>query len=133
MLYYTVDYVVGYLVKVFPRLLRRSHVYIFDRYFYDYHIDPRRSGVALPKWLIRLFGLLVPSPHIILCLGADPKIIHARKPELPLEEFKRQTEALRKFCDKNKRAVWIDTGCSIQDSVDQALEAITTRMAARYE
>jgi len=80
-----------------------------------------------------MFSFVVPKPDVILCLGADPEIIHDRKPELPLEETKRQIEALRRFCDSNKRAVWIDTGCSIQDSVDQALEAITTRIAARYE
>lgn len=96
----------GYLVKVFPRLLRRSHVYIFDRYFYDYLIDPRRGRLALPQWNIRMFSFVVPKPDVILCLGADPEIIHARKPELPLEETKRQIEALRRFCDSNKRAVW---------------------------
>jgi hypothetical protein len=131
--YYTVDYVVGYWFRVFPALVKRPCIYVFDRYFYDYHIDPYRGLISLPRWVIKAFGLLVPKPDIILCLGADPEIIHARKPELPLEEFKRQIEVLRQFCDKNKRAVWIDTGCSVEESVNQALEAITTRMAARYE
>ncbi|MFC1603521.1 hypothetical protein ACFL5F_00710 [Planctomycetota bacterium] len=133
LLYYTMDYVLGYWIKIFPVLVKRPCLYIFDRYFYDYHIDPRRSLISLPRWIIRIFGLLIPRPDIILCLGAEPEIIRARKPELPLEEVKRQIEALRQFCDKNKRAVWIDTGCSIEKSVDQALEAITSRMAARYD
>lgn len=133
LLYYTTDYVIGYWLKVFPVLVKRPCTYVFDRYFYDYFIDPRRGRIALPQWIIRIFSLVVPKPDIILCLGADPKVIHARKPELPLEEFKRQMDALRKFCDSNERAVWIDTGCSIEDSVNRALEAITTRMAVRYE
>lgn len=131
--YYTVDYVIGYWIKVFPALVKRPCMYVFDRYFYDYHIDPYRSLISSPRWITKALSLFIPKPDIILCLGADPEIIHARKPELPLEEFKRQIKALRQFCDKNKRAVWIDTGCSIEESVNQALEAITTRMAARYE
>jgi len=133
LLYYTTDYVIGYWLKVFPALVKRPCMYVFDRYFYDYQIDPYRSLISLPRWITNALSLFIPKPDIILCLGADPEIIHARKPELPLEEFKRQIKALRQFCDKNKRAVWIDTGCSIEDSVNQALEAITTRMAARYE
>lgn len=131
--YYTIDYVIGYWAKVFPALVKRPCMYVFDRYFYDYYIDPYRSRISLPRWIIRAFGLFVPEPDIILCLGADCEAIHTRKPELPLEEAKRQIDALRQFCDKNKKAVWIDTGCSIEESVDQALEAITSRMAARYE
>jgi hypothetical protein len=52
-------------------------------------------------------------------------MIHARKPELPLDEVARQVADLRRFCEKNKRAVWIDTGCAIEESVDKALGAIT--------
>ena len=36
---------------------------------------------------------------MILCLGADPKIIHERKPELTLPEVKRQIKELKSFCD----------------------------------
>lgn len=131
--YYSTDYVIGYWLKVFPALVKWPCMYLFDRYYYDYLIDPYRGRIKLPKWIIAFVGLFIPRPDIILCLDADPEVIHARKPELPLEEVKRQIDALRQFCDKNKRAVWIDTGCSIEKSVDQALEAITSRMAARYE
>jgi len=108
-------------------------MYVFDRYFYDYYIDPQRLRIKLPKWVLKLFGVIVPRPDMVLCLGASAEIIHKRKPELSLEEVRRQVEALRQFCDSNERAVWIDTGCSIDESVDQALEAIVSRMAARYE
>lgn len=131
--YYSLDYVFGYWLKVYPTLVKRPCMYVFDRYYYDYLIDPYRGRIKLPAWLIRLVGFLIPKPDIILCLGAAPEVIHARKPELPLEEFRRQIKALRQFCEKNKRAVWIDTGCSVEESVDQALEAITSRMARRHE
>ncbi len=130
--YYTTDYILGYWLKVFPVMVKSPCLYIFDRYFYDYYIDPRRGRIALPHWIPKALGLLIPKPDIILCLGAEPQIVHERKPELPLAEIERQTQALRKFCEGNARAVWIDTGCSAEKSVDQALEAVTARMAARY-
>lgn len=132
LLYYTLDYFVGYWLKVYPDLVKRPCIYIFDRYFYGYYIDPLRSRVSLPKFIIKLFGVVVPRPGVILCLGTNAETMHARKPELPLEEVKRQLDELRNFCENNSRAVWIDTGQEIERSVDEALEVITSRMAARY-
>jgi len=132
-IYYSLDYVFGYWLKVFPLMVKRPTIWVFDRYFYDYLIDPHRSRIILPHWVIRLFGLLIPKPDIILCLGADPEVIHARKSELSMEEVERQVAEIRIFCKKNPRAVWIDTGCSVEESVGQSLEAITSHMAARYK
>jgi len=130
--YYQLDYIFGYFLKVFPALVKRPCVWIFDRYFYDYFFDPRRSLIALPSWLIRLYSFLVPQPDIIFCLGTDPEIIHKRKPELPLEEISRQVAKLRKLCYHKPNAIWIDTHCNLQDTVDHTLEAIITSMAAKY-
>ena len=131
--YYSLDYILGHWFKVYPAKVKRPCLYVFDRYFYDFIIDPARSRISLPKWLIKLFAVLIPAPDLILCLGADPAVIQARKPELPLIEVERQVRELKKFCDSSPRAVWIDTAQPIEKSVDQTLETITDRMAARYE
>ena len=128
--YYYMDYVVGYWVKVRPPLVHNSIV-LFDRYCYDYWLDPRRARLSLPQWLIRLFMWLVPKPGLILCLGAEPEVIYTRKPELPLEEVRKQVGELRRFCEGNPRAVWIDTGQPIETCVYQSLVAIMDRMASR--
>ncbi len=130
--YYNLDYTFGYWIAVWPLMVKKPCLFIFDRYFHDYYIDPRRGRISLPKWLIKLYGIFIPAPDVILCLGADAEVMYARKPELPVEEVKRQVKDLRAFCKSNKRAVWIDTGCSIEESVDKALEAITSSMAERY-
>ena len=130
--YYSFDYIAGYWLKIYPAKVRKSCIWLFDRYYYDYLVDPYRARLSLPEWLIKLVGTVVPAPNLILRLGADPATIHSRKPELSIEEVQRQIERLREFCDKNKRAVWINTGCSIEESVDKTLEVITSRMAARY-
>ena len=132
-LYYTIDYILGYWFKVYPQMVKKPCLFIFDRYFYDYYIDQRRSRIALPQWVIRFYGLFVPDPDLIICLGTDTDIIRARKPELPLEEVARQVQALKVFSNKKKNAVWIDTGVSINESSDRVLQVITDKMANRYK
>jgi hypothetical protein len=133
MTYYTSDYVLGYWLKVYPSVVKRSNFWLFDRYFYDYFTDPVRGRICLPKWLITVFGAFVSAPDVILCLGGDPEVIYRRKPELPVSELRRQVEALREFCKTHRNAIWIDAGASPEECLDHALTAIRDRLASRYE
>lgn len=130
--YYSLDFIFGYWLKVFPRVVKRPTIWVFDRYFYDYLIDPRRSRMSLPKWIINLYSVFIPRPDLILCLGTDPETIHSRKSEISFEEIKRQVLLLKEFCKKVKSAVWIDTGCPIEESINNTLDVITGQMARRY-
>lgn len=133
LVYYSFDYVIGYWLKVYPNLVKRPTMYVFDRYYYDYIIDPKRSRINLPQWIIKAFGYMIPQPDLIICLGADPRVIYNRKSELPLGEVSRQVNELKYFCDKEKRAIWVDTGCSIKESADIIIDTIINKMAARYK
>ena len=130
--YYTLDYVLGFWIKVFPSLVRCPSIWIFDRYFHDLLTDPRRARLALPRWVIRLYSLVIPRPDIILCLGADAAVVQGRKAEISLNAAQKAMTLLRDFCRTEPRAVWIDTGVTIEESTDQALAAVTARMAARH-
>lgn len=130
--YYWLDYTYGYLCKVYFDKSVKNHVWIFDRYFYDYVNDPQRACIRLPQWLLKCYGLFVPKPDLIICLGTDPERIHARKPELPLVEVRRQVETLKVFAKNNKKAVWIDTGCSVEESVHYTMKAILNMMGNRF-
>lgn len=123
--YYMIDYTFGYLKKVWPQIHTKSKVFIFDRYYYEYYLDQKRSRTNLPQWIIRFGELFLPNPDLILCLGGDPVKIYDRKPETSLDEVKRQTEALKKFCRERKNAVWIDTTILPEESVSLAMKAIT--------
>lgn len=131
--YYMLDYTFGFYLKIWPKKAIRSCVWIFDRYYYDYLIDPKRARIKLPQWIIKFGQLLIPEPDLIICLGTDAQVIHERKPELTLEEVERQVCALKKFCESHKRAVWIDTGKDIDTSTSDAIEAIINMMAKRFE
>lgn len=130
--YYWLDYTYGYMRKIWIDKSVKNHVWIFDRYFYDYVNDPQRACIRLPKWLLRCYGLFVPIPDLVICLGTDPEKIHERKPELPIEEVDRQVKALKKFANNNSKAVWVDTGCSVEESVNQTMTAILKMMSKRF-
>lgn len=130
--YYMLDYTWGYFRKVFLDKAFKTHIWLFDRYYYDYLIDPRRGRISLPKWILKFYGIFVPTPDIVLCLGGDPGKIYARKPETSLEEVTRQTNVLKSFCNSNKKAVWIDTTTTPQESIDAAMIAIQKMMEKRY-
>ena len=122
--YYMLDYTFGFYFKVYPKLQSEPCLWIFDRYYYDYFIDPIRSRIKLPKIILKFGQFLITEPDIIICLGTDPEIIHKRKPELPLKEVKRQVMELKVFCNNHKRAIWIDTGNSIATSSIDAFESV---------
>ena len=131
--YYMLDYTFGFYLKIWPKKAIRSCVWIFDRYYYDYLIDPKRGRIKLPRWILKVGQFIVPQPDLILCLGADAASIHKRKPELTLKEVERQVLELRTFCDSHKNAVWIDTGKSIDESANDTLDTIIVMMAQRFE
>lgn len=131
--YYMLDYTFGFYFKVWPKKSIRTCVWLFDRYYYDYLIDPKRTRIKLPQWILKMGQFLIPEPDLILCLGTNAKAIHNRKPELTIEEVARQVDALKKFCEFNNRAVWIDTGKEIELSSKDALDIITNMMSKRFD
>lgn len=130
--YYWLDYTWGYFRKVFVDKSVKTHVWLFDRYFYDYYVDQRRARLNLPLWIIKLYGLFVPSPDLTICLGGDPEKIFARKPETSLEEVTRQTEALKKFAQSHKNTVWIDTTTTPEETINATMGAIVKMMSKRF-
>lgn len=130
--YYLTDYTFGYFRVVWLRIIAHSDVFVFDRYYYDYYIDQKRSRTNLPHWIIRCGEFMVPAPDLILCLGGDPEKIYNRKPETSLEEVSRQTKMLREFCDSRSNAVWVDTTFPQEESIAAVKEAIYNMMSKRF-
>lgn len=131
--YYLIDYSIGYILKIWLSKHTKSHVHIFDRYYYDYYIDPYRLRVTLPQWIIRFGELFVPSPDIIICLGGDPKRIYMRKPETSFEEVVCQNERIKNLCKRKKKAVWINTTQDLALSINETMTVIQKMMADRFD
>ena len=125
--YYWTDYVLGYWLKNRQRLIR-GHNIIFDRYFFDFIVDPRRSRLSLPGWVPRLFLSVTPTPALVFFLDADAEQIFARKQELQPDEIARQLAAYRALaeCDPG-RFVRLDASQSPDLVVRDALHAVIER------
>ncbi len=82
LLYYSVDYILGYWLKV-KTVTRITRIVIFDRYYTDIICDSRRSRIYLnPKFLYAFAKLFIPSLDYNILLTAPSDVILARKKEL---------------------------------------------------
>jgi thymidylate kinase len=96
LIYYWVDQVAGYWLRVWP-CARRGGLVIMERGYWDILVDPRRYRLGCSPWIVRLLGVFVPRPHLTVILDGDPAIIAARKNELSAAEVARQLRRWRQF------------------------------------
>lgn len=120
MTYYWFDYVIG-----IPILLRKESQYgeytIFDRYIYDFLVDPYRSRINLPYWIRILFVRLVLPPKIVFILEATPSLVYERKKELSLNEISRQMVEFSNLKYINKNSIFINANKNPHEMVSEAL------------
>lgn len=123
MVYYWGDYLIGV-----PFLLRKEVQYeqytIFDRYIYDFLVDPKRSRINLPLWIRRIFVKCVIHPRLVFILDANADVIFQRKQELTLDEINRQLSAFRDLSTLSDRFYKLDANESPEKIVEQAIELI---------
>ncbi len=82
LLYYSTDFILGYIIHI-HKLLTRSQIIIFDRYYTDVIVDSRRSRIFLNHKFLYWFGkLFIPALDYNILLTADRDVILSRKQEL---------------------------------------------------
>lgn len=80
--YYSIDYIVGYWLKVKTHT-RITRLVVFDRYYTDIICDSRRSSIYLPtKFLYGFDKCFIPSLDYNILLTASTDVILSRKSEL---------------------------------------------------
>ncbi len=129
--YYLLDYGLGYLFKVRPRLVRSTLV-LFDRYYDDLLADPRRYRYGGPMGFARLARIFLPKPDLFLILDVSEESLLARKQEVSPEELRRQHEAYRKLTTELPNAVLLDGSLSPKEVALNASEAILDYLHLRY-
>lgn len=88
LMYYSIDYIVGYWLKVKTQT-RITRLVIFDRYYTDIICDSRRSSIYLPERFLYGFAkCLIPSLVYNILLTAPTDVILTRKSELDAEGVK---------------------------------------------
>ena len=106
-LYISLDYLIGWLVHGFS-FGSKKKIVLFDRYKYDLVISPKRIGIFLPSWVMKLAFLLIPDCDYNIFLVGDPDLIISRKAEAPRSEIIRQEKLLNKYANKSKKCLIID-------------------------
>lgn len=131
-LYYAADYLFGYWLVVRMLAARRPDVVIFDRYHFDLILDPRRFRIGFSSRALRPLVRLLPQPDLVICLIADPQVIHQRKPELPLQEVCQQVERLEELANSFGNAVIVRTDISEDQSRNLTFTAIRDFLLKRH-
>jgi len=128
--YLLFDYCVGYLLRIRPMLVRSTFV-VFDRYYHDLMVDPKRYRFSGPLWFARSVAGLVPKPDVTILLDAPADLIQARKKEVPLKETERQREEYLRLVGEMQNGIVIDASQPLESVVTDVNKAILDVMSER--
>ena len=94
--YLATDTLLGWVPRVsVPRV--RSGLVVIERGWRDLEVDPRRYRLSGGGRAVRALGRLLPKADLTLVLSAPSAEIHARKPELDIDEIERQQATWQEF------------------------------------
>jgi len=129
--YYTMDYIIGWQ-KCVRKDVQFDKYTVFDRYSYDFIVDPLRTKLNLPSWVRKFFVRLTPQPDIVFVLYATPEVIYERKKELTLDEIERQLEVYNGLSKSDtKRFILLNAERNVQDMVKDAVQILMDRYAKK--
>jgi len=117
LLYYVIIYNWGYITQILPTLAKNGIV-IFDRYYFDLIIDPKRYRIKLPNWITKFLGNFIPKPDLNICLLGNPFDINFRKTEIIINEIEEQQIKIQQIFTK-KRDYIIRTDCDPMISLNE--------------
>jgi len=132
LLFVLLDFVTGYLAS--RKFLVQGGITIFDRYYHDLLIDPKRYRYTGPMWFARLISYFIPPRDILfVVLDANPELILSRKQQLTLGEIGRQRKAYRTFALECKFSVLICTEDSLDACVTRTLSGVLAYLSQRLQ
>ncbi len=101
--YYYLDYLFGQFY-VYTKYLMKGYIVLYDRYYFDFIIDGKRSNLQIPSGLSKALYRFVQKPALNFFLYADVGIIRARKKELPAKTIVKMTNKYRTLFDELNRS-----------------------------
>lgn len=132
LVYFWLDYVAGYLLRVWPLAVCSTFV-AFDRYFHDLLVDPKRYRYGGPMALARWIGRCVPAPDLWILLDAPAVVLQARKGEVAEDESARQRRLYLKLVNRRWNAVVVDASRDLDAVAADAEEAVLRFLEQRLE
>jgi thymidylate kinase len=129
--YFLFDYLLGYLFKVRPKLVRSTLV-LFDRYYDDLLVDPHRYRYGGPQWLAQWLQHCIPYPDLLFILDAPQEHVLRRKQELPADELQRQRREYHRLAIELPNAILLDAAQPEGEVTRQATQVTLDMMHERY-
>ena len=123
----------GWIDRLLLTDRRNRTLDIWDRYFHDIFVDPKRYRYRGPMWLVRAIGWFVPSPDLFIFLDAPTEVLRDRKREVAAEETERQRQAYRDLANRLERVVVVDANRPHDMVVSDAAAAIIARLAEKTQ
>jgi len=120
--WYAIDYFLGRFKL--SKSLKRGEVIVFARYYLDYYFQ--RGHINTPHLFIKFCELLVPTPTLIITIDRKAEDIYSLKPELSINEIKRQQGIIENLFTKRSNAFIVDGTGGIDNTVDEIMHLIDT-------
>ncbi|HLI62400.1 MAG TPA: hypothetical protein VKV05_03295 [Terriglobales bacterium] len=125
LLYWLLDCWFGYFAVIRPAL-RRSGLVIFDRYYPDVLVDPRRY--RLPEGcrsFARCLAPLAPRPDLCVLLDAPAEAVQRRKQEVSPAESQRQRLAYLAMLQSLPDKLVVSADCPVSEVARQVQTGIS--------
>ena len=129
-LFYFADYTVGYWWSIWPSRVR-STLILFDRYFYDLIVDPKRLRYGGPQWVPRFLAKCIPAPDLIIYLDAPSEVLLSRKQEVSASELERQQREYSILINKLQNGYKVDASKPLAEVVGNVERIIVSFLEAR--
>jgi thymidylate kinase len=100
--YYFSDYMLGQIYVYFKYTLR-GKIVLYDRYYFDFINDAKRSNIQLNRGFVKSLYRLVFKPDLNFFLYADAPTILSRKKEMVAEEIVRISSLYQKLFTEMER------------------------------
>jgi len=122
-IYYTLDFFLGYIFKIYPQKIKGGLIFI-ERYYFDFLVDQLRYGFYLPESFYNFILRFIPTPDITFYLDNEPQEFYKRKKELPIEELKRQISKWREYISLLPNPYIIITNKSVDEVTEEVAKII---------
>mgnify|MGYP000022795265 CR=1 FL=1 len=132
LMYYLLDYQLGYFFKI-RQFLRRREPVIFDRYFYDVIADCERTNISLPQRLLTWCLLLIPKPTTSFFIDVSPDIVFQRKQELTIESIERVVKRYKKIVSLQEEFIAIGNETLPEETAVTIMDILIHRRAKKLK
>lgn len=127
---FALDYWIGYVLRIRPRLVRGLLV-VSNRYYDDVLVDPRRYRMARPLAFARALLPWIPRPDLWLVFDAPSEVISSRNSAISAEECFRQRSEYRRLLRGYENVVVLDARQPLERLIAQAERVIAAHLATR--